>query len=176
MSKQKTLATAEQIERRVKEMGKKISEDFSGRTIYALGVLENAFMFMADLVREIEVPVVCQFIRPYFTDENGTVEIFFDPELDVRGRHVLLIEGLVQSGQTTDFLMRNLVSRGAASVKLATMLDKQASRTVQLQPDYFGFLLDDSFAIGYGLGAPELDRNLPYIAVSQALGEGQTGA
>jgi hypoxanthine phosphoribosyltransferase len=161
----KTLATPEQIQRRVQEMGRKISEDYAGRTIYALGVLENAFIFMADLVRAIEVPVVCQFIRPHMMEvhQNGSREIFFGPEFDVAGRHVLLIEGLVNSGQTTDFLLRNIVSRGAASVKLAAMLDKQTGRTVHLQPDYFGFLVND-YAVGYGLGAPDLDRNLPYIA------------
>src|SRR5579872_2985894 len=160
----KTLATPEQIQRRVREMGKKISEDYAGRTIYALGVLENAFIFMADLVRAIEVPVICQFIRPHMMEEhdNGSREIYFGPELEVAGYHVLLIEGLVNTAQTTDFLLRNIASRGAASVKLATMLDKQTGRTVHLQPDYFGFLVND-YAVGYGLGTPDLDRNLPYI-------------
>jgi|SRR5579883_2821897 len=163
MTMARTLATAEQIQRRVREMGKKISEDYAGRTIYALGVLENAFIFMADLVRAIEVPVICQFIRPHTEEQHGSREIFFGPELDVAGRHVLLIEGLVNSGQTTDFLLRNIASRGAASVKLAAMLDKQTGRTVHLQPDYFGFLIND-YVVGYGLGANDLDRNLPYIS------------
>src|SRR5579872_3156358 len=96
----KTLATPEQIQRRVREMGKKISEDYAGRTIYALGVLENAFIFMADLVRSIEVPVICQFVHPRMFEEqpgqpNGAREIFFGPDLKVEGQHVLLIEGLV---------------------------------------------------------------------------------
>jgi len=167
MTTRRTLATAEEIQRRVKEMGKKISQDYSGRTVYALGVLENAFIFMADLVRSIEVPVICQFVHPRMFEEqpgqpNGAREIFFGPDLKVEGQHVLLIEGLVNSGQTTDFLLRNITSRGAASVKLATLLDKQTGRTVHLQPDYFGFLVND-YAVGYGLGTPDLDRNLPYI-------------
>src|SRR5579883_3298584 len=112
MTMARTLATAEQIQRRVKEMGKKISQDYSGRTIYALGVLENAFIFMADLVRSIEVPVICQFIHPRMFEPpdqpSGSREIFFGPDLNVEGQHVLLIEGVINSGQTTDFLMRNI--------------------------------------------------------------------
>lgn len=82
----------------------------------------------------------------------------------MQGQHVLLVEALVQSGVTTEFLMRNLAGRGAASVKLAALLDKQSARRVSLQPDYFGFLMTESFVIGYGLGAQLLGRNLPYIA------------
>lgn len=164
MTTRRILASAEEIQRRVQEMGKKISQDYAGKTIFALGVLENAFMFMADLVRNIEVPVICQFIQPRLSEEEsgGSREIFFGPDLEVEGQHVLLVEGLINSGQTTEFLVRSLVSRGAASVKVATMLDKQTGRTIHLQPDYFGFLIND-YAIGYGLGAPHLDRNLPYI-------------
>jgi hypoxanthine phosphoribosyltransferase len=91
-------------------------------------------------------------------------EIFFGPELDVRGQHVLLVEVLVQSGITSEFLMRNLAGRGAATVKLATLLDKQSGRRMSLQPDYFGFLINEDFVVGYGLGSPQLGRNLPYIA------------
>jgi hypoxanthine phosphoribosyltransferase len=82
----------------------------------------------------------------------------------VNGQDVLLVESLVQSGVTTEFLIRNLMARGARSVKLAVLLDKQAARRVSLQPDYFGFLISDNFVVGYGLGAPHIGRNLPYIA------------
>ncbi len=164
----KILVTTEQIQKRVKEIARQISEDYKGKTIHAVSVLENGFMFTADLVRSIELPVVCQFIKPEQNEAGNTVSIFFTPELDVKGQHVILIEALVQSGVTSEFLMRNLLGRGAASVKLVTFLDKQSERRVSLQPDYFGFLIDESFVVGYGLGAPQVGRNLPYIgAVTQ---------
>lgn len=160
--------TTEQIQKRVKELGRQISDDYKGETIQILAVLENAFMFMADLVRAVDVPVVCQFIKPKYTRSQSAsevMEIFFSHEPDIKGRNVLLVEGLVHSGITTDFLMSDLRSRGAASVKLVTLLDRQSARRVPLQPDYFGFLVDEAFLVGYGLGAAEqTNRNLPYLA------------
>lgn len=161
----RVLLSADQIKKRVQEMARQISADFKGKTLYVVCVLENGFMFMADLVRELDVPVVCQFVKPQFTDTNPSVtEIFFSPEVNVEGEHVLLVEALVQSGITSEFLMRHLAGRGAATVKLAAMLDKQSARRVPLQPDYFGFLMNESFVVGYGLGAPQMGRNLPYVA------------
>ena len=123
----------------------------------------------AALVRAVEVLVVCQFIKPKYSrpqdGDNGVMEIFFSHEPDIRGQHVLLVEGLVHSGVTSEFLMNDLRARGAASVKLVTLLDRQAARRVLLQPDYFGFLVDETFLVGYGLGAVEqTGRNLPYLA------------
>ncbi len=116
------LLSAEQIRKRVQEMARQVSHDFLGKTIHVVGVMENGFIFMADLVRELETPVVCQFVKAEFNDSNpNTTEIFFSPELDVKGQHVLLVEALVQSGVTSEFLMRNLAGRGAASVKLAVL-------------------------------------------------------
>src|SRR5271166_6866464 len=160
---------AEQIQKRVKELARHISDDYQGQTIQALAVLENAFMFMADLVRALEVPVVCQFIKPKYSRQQGNqiVEIFFSHEPDIRGQHILLVEGLVHSGVTSEFLMNDLRARGAASVKLVTLLDRQSARRVALQPDYFGFLIDETFLIGYGLGAVEqTNRNIPYLATT----------
>jgi hypoxanthine phosphoribosyltransferase len=162
---------AEQIQKRVKELGRHISDDYQGQTIQALAVLENAFMFMADLVRALDVPVVCQFIKPRYSKQGNEagdiVEIFFSHEPDIRGQHILLVEGLVHSGVTSEFLMSDLRSRGAASVKLVTLLDRQSARRVALQPDYFGFLVDEAFLVGYGLGATEqTNRNIPYLAAS----------
>jgi hypoxanthine phosphoribosyltransferase len=165
--------TTEQIQKRVKELGRQISDDYKeqtegGQAVQVLAVLENAFMFLADLVRALEVPVVCQFIKPKYKrgkGANDVMEIFFSHEPDIRGQHILLVEGLVHSGVTSEFLMSDLRARGAASVKLATLLDRQAARRVSLQPDYFGFLVDETFLVGYGLGAVEqTNRNLPYVA------------
>jgi hypoxanthine phosphoribosyltransferase len=164
---------AEQIQKRVKELGRHISDDYQGQTIQALAVLENSFMFMADLVRALDVPVVCQFIKPKYTRQGDgsaeVMEIFFSHEPDIRGQHILLVEGLVHSGVTSEFLMNDLRARGAASVKLVTLLDRQSARRVALQPDYFGFLVDDTFLVGYGLGAVEqTNRNIPYLAAGPA--------
>jgi len=168
----RTVISTEQIQKRVKELGRQISDDYKGQTVQMLAVLENAFMFQADLVRALEVPVVCQFIKPKYTrPEAGSgsdvMEIFFSHEPDIRGQDILLVEGLVHSGVTSEFLMNDLRARGAASVKLVTLLDRQSARRVALQPDYFGFLVDEAFLVGYGLGAVEqTNRNIPYLAAS----------
>ena len=161
--------SADQIQKRVRELGRQISDDYKGQTLVALGILENSFMFMADLVRAMDVPLICTFIKPRYKQTSQgdapMLEIFFSHELAIEGRHVLLVEGLVHSGVTTEFLMSNLKARGAASVKLVTLLDRQSARRVPLQPDYFGFLVDDAFLCGYGLGSTEqTERNLPYLA------------
>jgi len=164
--------SAEQIHKRVRELAHQISDDYKGKTVLALAVLENSFMFMADLARAIEVPVVCTFVKPRYRQQasGGTsdvLEILFSHELDIRDKDVLLVEGLVHSGVTSEFLMNDLRGRGAASVKLATLLDRQAARRVQLQPDYFGFLVDETFLVGYGLGSPQqTNRNLPFLAAA----------
>jgi hypoxanthine phosphoribosyltransferase len=161
--------SADQIQKRVRELGRQISDDYKGRSLVALGILENSFMFMADLVRAIDVPLICTFIKPRYKQTSQgdapILEIFFSHELGIKDKHVLLVEGLVHSGVTTEFLMSDLKARGAAGVKLVTLLDRQSARRVPLQPDYFGFLVDDAFLCGYGLGSTEqTDRNLPYLA------------
>ena len=173
-SELRPVITTEQVQKRVAEMARQISDDYRGQTILVIGILENSFVFMADLVRNLEVPVVCRFIKPKYTPQPGALgdmtEIFFNEHPDINGQHVLLVEGLVHSGITTEFLGNNMSARGAASVKVATLLDRQSARRVALQPDYFGFLVDDTFLVGYGLGAAgQTERNLPYLAVSRAL-------
>ena len=169
--------TAEQIDKRILEMARQISDHYRGRTLHIVAVLENSFIFMADLVRLLEIPVVCTFIKPHSEEKQQAdnapplVEIFFSTGVDIRGKHVLLVEGLVNSGVTTDFLMADLRARGAASVKLATLLDRQTARRVQIQPDYFGFLVDEPFLVGYGLAsAQQTCRNLPFLAIPNQQG------
>ena len=168
----RAVISAEQIQKRVREMGRQISDDYQGKTVHVLAILENSFMFTADLIRAMDVPLTCTFVKPRYrtqaaTDNSELLEILFSHELDIRGKDVLLVEGLVHSGVTTEFLMSDLRARGAASVKLATLLDRQSARRVQLQPDYFGFLVDEAFLVGYGLGSPEqTNRNLPYLAAA----------
>jgi hypoxanthine phosphoribosyltransferase len=164
--------SAEQIQKRVREMARQISDDYKGKSLHVLAILENGFVFMADLIRSLEVPMVCQFIKPRYErkqdGESSLVEIFFSHELDLREQHVLLIEGVLHSGLTAEFLINNLRGRGAASVKLAVLLDRQAARRVALQPDYFGYLVDEHFFVGYGLASPAQQyRNLPYVGAWQ---------
>src|SRR5512142_993746 len=159
---------AEQIQDRIHQMARQISDDYRGSTLHAVGVLEDGFIFMADLVRNITCPVICQFVKPRQQEiqQGGgfATEIFFSPEVQVAGAHVLLVQALVETGVTSEFLMRNLQARGAATVKLAALLDRPAARRVHLTPDYWGFEIDDRFVFGYGLGTPVLSRNLPYLA------------
>ena len=172
----RSVISAEQIQKRVREMGRQISDDYQGKTVHVLAILENSFMFTADLIRAMDVPLTCTFVKPRYRTQAASgvsemLEILFSHELDIRGKDVLLVEGLVHSGVTTEFLMSDLRARGAASVKLATLLDRQSARRVQLQPDYFGFLIDEAFLVGYGLGSPEqTNRNLPYLAAASQTG------
>jgi hypoxanthine phosphoribosyltransferase len=167
-AKPQVVISADQIQKRVRELARHISDDYKGKTVHALGVLENSFIFLSDLVRALETPVICQFIKPQYRDNSGDrMEIFFSHSLAIRDQHVLLVEGVMHSGVTTEFLMNNLRGRGAASVKIAALLDRQSARRVQLQPDYFGFLVDNSFLMGYGLGSPDqTNRNLPHLALA----------
>jgi hypoxanthine phosphoribosyltransferase len=164
--------TTEQIHKRVREMAHQISDDYAGKSLHVLAVLENGFVFMADLIRGLENPMVCQFIKPRYEEkqdgESKLVEIFFSNEVELRDQHVLLVEGVLHSGVTAEFLMNTLRGRGAASVKLATLLDRQAARRVALQPDYFGYLVDEHFFVGYGMASRSQQfRNLPYIGAWQ---------
>jgi hypoxanthine phosphoribosyltransferase len=168
----RVVITPDQLQKRVRELALQISHDYRGRTVHALAMLENGFIFMADLVRAMDVPVICQFIKPQYRRNledkpEGFMEIFFSHDANIDGHHVLLIEGIIHSGVTTDFLVNDLESRGAASVKTVTLLDRQTARRVPFQPDYFGFLVDEAFLVGYGLGSPQqTDRNLACIATS----------
>ena len=172
--KVRVVVSTEQIRLRVAELARQISADYQGRTLCAIGVLEDGFIFMADLVRQLDVPVLCQFVKPenkeLWHGRTGTEEIFFSPEVKVEKADVLLVLGLVQSGVTSEFLMRNLLARGARSVKLATLLDRATARRVGLHPDYVAFPIEEGYVFGYGLGAPELKRNLPYVATMAQAG------
>jgi len=162
----KILLSAEQIQRRVKEIGQQISRDYVGKELMLLCVLPNGFVFAADLIRAIDIPVTCQFIQPRKKSPPGhasQVQIHYGSTVDVTGKHVVLVEGLIQSGHTTEFLLRMVLSWSAASAKLVALIDKQSARRVPVQPDYMGFILEETFVVGYGLGDPEYGRNLPYI-------------
>jgi len=164
------LIDEEKISKRVAELGREISEQYKGKSLHTVCVLDDGFMFAADLIRHLDVPVIASFVKPRFNETPTTtgslLQIFFSPEIDVRGQDVLLIEGLITTGITAEFLIRNLFGRGAVSVKMVALLEKQVDRRVPLQPDFFGFMVEEGSLLGYGLGMPKsgLGRNLPYIA------------
>jgi len=162
----KILLSAEQIQRRVKEIGQQISRDYAGKKLMLLCVLPNGFVFAADLIRAIDIPVSCQFVHPQKKSAQGDsshVQIHYGSAFDVADKHVVLVEGLIQSGHTTEFLLRTVLSWNAASAKLVALIDKQSARRVPVQPDYMRFILEETFVVGYGMGDPEYGRNLPYI-------------
>ena len=167
--KDELLLTREQIAARVKEMGKQITEDFRGKDMVAICILKGAVAFFVDLVREIDLPMSMDFmaISSYgsATKSSGVVRIMKDLDKPVNGKDVLVIEDIVDSGMTLSFLRENLLSRGAASLKIATLLDKPERRRVPLHVDYFGFTIPDEFVVGYGLDYDEKYRNLPDIGV-----------
>jgi hypoxanthine phosphoribosyltransferase len=163
-----------QLQTRIAALGRRISRDYEGRSIFCVGVLENGFIFLADLLRSIHGDVRCQFVRTNVREilENNisTTEIFYTPEVDVAGQHVLLCDGIVSSGQTTEFLVRNLKARGAASIAVCTLLDRQSARRVHLEVTYFGFQVGPQWLAGFGLGAPTCERNVPFIFAAPELG------
>lgn len=162
-----------QLRRRIASLGRQISHDYQGRVLHCVGVLENGFLFVADLVREITCDVRCQFVKPYvheFYDHHiATTEIFYAPEIDVEGQHILLCGGILSTGQTTEFLLRNFQARGAASIAVCSLLDRHFDRRVYLDVAYCGFLVGPQRLAGFGLGTPTLNRNLPFIFAAPEL-------
>ena len=167
--KDELLLTREQIAQRVKEMGRQITEDFRGKDMVVICILKGAVAFFVDLVREIDLPMSMDFmaISSYgsATKSSGVVRILKDLDKPINGKDVLVVEDIVDSGMTLSFLRENLLSRGAASLHIATLLDKPERRRVPLQVDYFGFLIPDEFVVGYGLDYAERYRNLPDIGI-----------
>jgi len=166
----KSLHDEAEIEKRVKQLGAEITKDLNGEPLVVVSVLKGAFMFTADLVREIKVPVVVDFIgcASYNgTQSTGTVRITQDLSTDITGKNVLLVEDIVDTGRTLDYLLRILLQRSPKSIRLCTLLNKPEAREVPVQVDYFGFSISNEFVIGYGLDLDQRYRELPYIAQVQ---------
>ncbi|OMF25282.1 hypoxanthine phosphoribosyltransferase [Paenibacillus sp. FSL H8-0548] len=163
------LYDAQQISEKVKELGAKLSVDFSGRNPLVICVLKGAFIFMADLVKEITVPLELDFmaVSSYgqSTKSSGVVKIIKDLDVSVEGREVLIVEDIIDSGLTLSYLIDVLERRNSKSVTVVTLFDKPARRTVELEADYKGFTLPDEFIVGYGLDFAEKYRNLPYVGI-----------
>ncbi|MFD2115454.1 hypoxanthine phosphoribosyltransferase [Paenibacillus yanchengensis] len=163
------LYSEEQIQSKVKQLGEQLSEDFNGRNPLVICVLKGAFIFMADLVKAITVPLELDFmaVSSYgqSTKSSGVVKIIKDLDVSVEGRDVIIVEDIIDSGLTLSYLIDVLERRNAKTVTVVALFDKPARRTVDLEPDYKGFSLPDEFVVGYGLDFAEKYRNIPYIGI-----------
>jgi hypoxanthine phosphoribosyltransferase len=165
------LLDAETIQQRVAEMGREITRDYAGREPTILVVLKGSFVFAADLIRHIDVPVNVEFIglRSYGSRRttSGVVEITMDVKHPLNGHHVLIVEDIVDTGLTISYLQQNLAARMPESVRLASLLHKPSKTKVPVTLDYLGFEVPDLFVVGYGLDDQGIGRNLPYIGALQ---------
>ncbi len=165
---ERVLITEEEIERHVAEVGKKISEDFAGKDPVFVGVLKGCFIFMADLMRHVSIHCSVDFmaVSSYAgTTSTGAVKILKDLKSDIEGRHLILVEDILDSGVTLNYLKNYLMVRKPASITVATLMDKPARRKADIYADYSCFEVPDAFVVGYGLDYNERYRNLPYIGV-----------
>ena len=173
------LIPTEKIQDRIRELGAEIARDYAGRNPLLIGVLKGAFIFLSDLMRAADVPLNVEFIAisSYGAEmrTSGEVRILKDLDVAIEGRHILVVEDIVDTGLTLSYLLANLKSRGAESVKLAALLDKYERREKEVAIDYLGFKIPDKFVVGYGLDFAERYRNLPFIAVLKNPQEAQLG-
>jgi hypoxanthine phosphoribosyltransferase len=164
----RVLISRDRIARKVREMGQAITRDYAGRELLLVGVLRGAVVFLSDLMRQIELPVRVAFVRcAAYGDrtESAGAALLQDLDEPLAGRHVLVVEDIVDSGVTLKALLEELARRGAASVKVAALLDKPSRRKVDVRADYVGFQVPDEWVVGYGLDYAQRYRNLPAVAV-----------
>ncbi len=157
----------EQIDKRIKELGVEISQEYQGKALHLICVLNGAFIFMADLVRAIDLPLTLDFISVSSygsrTETSGEVKLIKDLDQSLKNKHVILVEDIVDTGLTMRYLLNYLKGRGPLSVKVATLLSKPSRRQVDVPVDYLGFEIDDAFVYGYGLDVAHIYRNIPFV-------------
>ncbi|PHS36618.1 MAG: hypoxanthine phosphoribosyltransferase [Alkaliphilus sp.] len=166
----RVLFSKEAIALKVKEIGLQITEEYQDeKNLVVVGILKGANIFLSDLIREIDIPLYIDFmaVSSYgnSTESSGVVRILKDIEIDLTGKHVLIVEDIVDTGLTLEYLTSNILSRNVASLKVCTLLDKPAKRKSKVKIDYIGFDIPDEFVVGYGIDYAEKYRNLPYIGV-----------
>lgn len=165
----RTLIDADTIAAKVKELGAKITEQHKGHEVVLVPVLKGSFVFAADLARAIDLPVTIEFLgcRSYGegTESSGVVQITYDLGKPIEGKHVIVVEDIVDTGLTMTYLLENLETRRPASLELCSLLHKPARTRVPVDIHYLGFTIDDVFVVGYGLDYAERHRNVPYIGV-----------
>ena len=163
------LFSRERIAQEIKRIGQEISRDFKDQEVMLVGVLKGSFLFIADLIREIEVPSVIDFVRLASygsgTQTSGIIEFRKELEMPIRDRNVIIVEDIIDSGYTLECLYNKLLLQEPRTLKICTLIDKKARREVEIEADYVGITMDDGFIIGYGLDHDEKYRNLPDIYV-----------
>jgi hypoxanthine phosphoribosyltransferase len=163
----KVQISAEAIEKRIYELGQQITKDYEGKDLHLIGVLNGAFIFMADLARAIDLPLSVDFlsVSSYGSSQesSGEVRLTKDLNTSLKGKHVLFVEDIVDTGLTINYLLNYLQGRGPLSLKVVTLLSKPARRKVKVPIDYMGFEIDDAFVYGYGLDVDQKFRNIPFI-------------
>ena len=173
------LISQQQISERIKDLGAQIAREYAGLNPLLIGVLKGATFFLSDLLRAIDIPLGIEFmaISSYgaSTRTSGEVRILKDLDVAIEGRHIIVVEDIVDTGLTLSYLLANLKSRGAATVKLVALLDKYDRRERDVPIDYLGFPIPDHFVVGYGLDFAERYRNLPFIAILKNPEEAQLG-
>ncbi len=167
---QEILLTEEQIQQRIRELGEELTKEYEGKDPVIVGVLKGVVVFYADMIRQIKVPCQMDFmwISSYAgTCSTGKMDVKRDVSVDLKGRHVLILEDIYDTGNSLDFTYKHLMSKEPASLKICTLLDKPSGRKpgITLQADYVGFTIPSAFVVGYGLDFDEHYRNLPYVGV-----------
>lgn len=162
------MITQEQINEKAKEIGAQITRDYAGEELVLVGILKGSVLWMGDIMKNVELDVVVDFMAASSygsaKESSGVVKIKKDLDCDIKGKAVLIVEDIVDSGITLNYLKHDLQQRGAKSVRICTLLDKPAGRKADIQADYIGFEVEDKFIVGYGLDFDQKYRNLPYIS------------
>ncbi|WP_353893369.1 hypoxanthine phosphoribosyltransferase [Proteinivorax hydrogeniformans] len=165
----KVLFSEKDLAEKVSELGKQIAEDYKDKDLLLVCVLKGGILFMSDLSKKIDIPLKMDFIAVSSygdsTTTSGVVQILKDLDTSIEGKHVLIVEDIIDSGLTLKYLLGNLKTRKPASLKVCTLLDKPERRTVDLKPDYCGFSIENHFVVGYGLDFMQMFRNVPYIFI-----------
>ena len=166
---EKILIDQEALQKRTRELAEQITKDYEGKPLTVVATLKGAVLFFSDLVRWIDLPLQLDFMRVSSygsgTRSSGAVQIIKDLDADVTGRHILIVEDIVDTGNTLAYLYDYLINRGAVSVRICTLLEKTARRERKVNDDYTGFFVPDEFVVGYGLDYAEDYRNLPFVGV-----------
>lgn len=164
----KTLLTREEVEKRIKELAKEIEKDYCGKDLLVIGLLKGSIMFMSDLIKEMDLPVMIDFmsVSSYSgTTSTGVINVLKDTDISVKDKDVLIVEDIIDTGLTLSHVKKLLEDRGAKSLKICTLLDKPSRRTIEMKGDYVGFKIPDEFVVGYGLDYDQHHRNLPYVGI-----------
>lgn len=163
----KPFLTVEQIQKKNRELADRISNDYEGKNLLAIGVLKGAFIFFSDIVRMIRIPLSIDFLiaSSYLkSDSSGEIKLHYDIREEIADKDILLIEDIVDTGITLNYLRERILQRGPKSLRICTFLDKKGRRQVDVPIDYVGFVIPDEFVVGYGLDYDNKFRNLPYIS------------